>query len=160
MSALHNDFSINQKTGLLNGFLTSTGIKGMLGGKDYCDGDTIFSFLMSILDRSLVCSYTPVLTLIHTLCSDTFNLLLFGTCESNAHEELVPSLQEMDDVLNRKSNEVFGDLEDIHFSTQKFHMLDRVVEGVVRYRDISLVDVLAFERFNFMVEKYMRMTSM
>lgn len=69
----------------LDRFFTSTGIKAMLDGNDYCAVDTAFPILAAFLDGSLAYSDKPVLTPIHRLNSDIENVLLFGTCKLNAN---------------------------------------------------------------------------
>lgn len=98
-SRLYINSSGSHKTALLNGFFVnglfiSTGIKGMLNGKDYRAIDIGISFLAPLLDKSLGGSNRSVLLLIHTLYSDIVNLLLFDTFEFNANDQLIPPLQE------------------------------------------------------------------
>lgn len=151
MSGLHIDFSITQRTGLLKGFFTSTGIKEILEGNEYCTVDVVFSFLAGFLDRSLGCSDKPFLTPIHTLCSKNVNLLHFGTCGLNAPDQLDSSLQEMIVDLKWKANELFWNLEDVILFSRNSHILDHTVQGVARYLDNSFFDVSALGHINSIV---------
>lgn len=124
----------------------------MLHGKGYCAVNAVFQFLASFLDRSMGCLDNPVLTPKHTLYFDIVYTLLLKTCALNAHGKLVSYVQEKIDLSERKAKNVFGDLEYVNLFTQKFHMLNLIVEDVSPYEDVNLVDVSAFEYFYSVVK--------
>lgn len=160
MSGFRSDFSSDQENNFLNGFFTSTGIKKIPGGKDYCAVSAVFSFQAAFIDRSMGYSKSSVLTTIRTRYSEIVNALLFEACSLNAHGKLILSVLEKVEVLKRDSKHLFGDLEDLNFFSQKFYILDRAVVYVARYGDLNFVDASAFEHLTFVVKKYFRMKSM
>lgn len=54
----------------------------------------------------------------------------------------------------------FREQEDKNLFTQKFCMLNYALEDVSRYGNLNLVDTTAYEHFNVIIKKYIRMTSM
>lgn len=46
------DVSEEDTSADLNGLFTNTGIRGMLAGKDYRNGDSLFSFVAAFIDRA------------------------------------------------------------------------------------------------------------
>lgn len=78
----------------------------------------------------------------------------------HAHDLLASSLQETIDIFKQKANEIVGILKTIKIFTQKFCILDHVVEDVSLYKEITLLDALDFEQFSFVVKTYIRITSM
>lgn len=50
-------------------------------------------------------------------------------------------------TFKTEKNEVFGDLEDINFCTQIFHMFDQDIEDVALYRENGLADTSTFQKF-------------
>lgn len=63
-------------------------------------------------------------------------------------------------VFERKENVASRVHESLNVFTHKFHILDHVALDVARYEGISLVCEMAFKNFNFVVKRYIRMTSM
>lgn len=102
------NFRIVRKLGFLSGFFTSTGIKEMLERKDDCAVDAFFPFLAAFLDTSLRSSSKPVLSPLPALYFDIVIFLYIGTGVLNALDQLVSSLQEMDDILKKKEKEIVG----------------------------------------------------
>lgn len=157
---LQVSFSTAQKSSQLNGFFTSTGVKGMLEGKDYAAVDTVFPFIAAFLDRAIGCADNPALTTVHTLYSDIVNQLLYTKPERKLHgnENVVTS--ETIRRLKMVAKNLFEDLEDFNLFTLKFHMLDHIAEDVSRFGALNFVDASPFEHFNYVIKKFIRMTSM
>jgi len=160
VTRLRVDFSSSQTSGQLNGFFTSTGVKGMLEGKDYHAIDTVFPFVAGFLDKATGFHNVAHLTTVHTLYSDLINHLLFNENNQDWPHSRESDISTIIKVFKSTASNLFGTLEDLNLFTLKFHNLDHIAEDVARFGDLSLLDASPYEHFNFTLKQFIRMTSM
>lgn len=160
ISALHNDFSTSQNTGLLNGFFMASVSKVTIDGKDYCAVYAVLLFAAAFLDMYMGCFTNPVLTPAPSISFYILNLIPYKPFSLTLHGGGVSPVRLKIKHLNWTAKNVVGPLEDINLFSQKVHMLHHVIADVARYRDLNLVDAAPFEHFNSVAKRYIRMTSM
>lgn len=154
------DYSATPKSNNLNGLHISTGLKGMLEGKDYSNIDMVFPFIAAFLDRVLGYADNQQLTMIHSLYSDVVNMVMYNTPDWELQHENVNHLEQKVRMLKRSAKELFEHLEEVNLFTLKFHMLDHVSNDLYKFGILSFLDASAYEHFNFTIKKFIRMTSM
>lgn len=160
VSDLQVDFSSALKTGQLNGFFTSAGVKGMLEGKDYSSIDMVFPFIAALIDRANEYSVDPKPTTVYTMYSDLVNYLMFKSENSNSPNVEKYELKENIKNLKAVAKDLFGNLEDINPFTLKFHMLDHDAEDEKRFGTSTFLDASPYEHYNYVIKTFIIMKSM
>lgn len=88
----------------------------------------------------------------HTLYSDIDNLHLYNSSEIRTAENVLAGVDGKVGMLKTFTKEMFGHLEDFNLLTEKFHMLDRIVENVSRLEDLANLVASSFKHFNFTIK--------
>lgn len=128
-----NRFSKQKVSCMVSEFFTTTGVEGILGGKDFSALEMVFPLISAFLDRATGYETQPVLTEINTLYSDIVNILLHSV--SNMYMLILKSFPVKEKYVTFKQMRkyLFQKLHDLNLFTLKCHPLDHVVEEVNRF---------------------------
>lgn len=157
-TSMHIDFSTKETSSALNGFFLESGIRGMLEGKDYRNLDYVFPFVAAFIDRVTGCEEGGITT-VHTVYSYLL-FRLFTEVEQHgiSHIEAL-KIRASIKRLKKECKRVFDPYVQKGLYTLKFHLLDHLVEDLLKYGSLDYLNAGPYEYYNTVVKKHYRATS-
>ena len=157
-TSIHVDFSTKETSSALNGLFLESGIRGMLEGKDYRNLDYVFPFVAAFIDRVTGCEEGGITT-VHTVYSN-LPFILFTEVEQHgvSHIEGL-KIGALIKRLKKECKRVFDPYVQKGLYTLKFHLLDHLVEDLLKYGSLDYLSAGPYEYYNTVVKKHYRGTS-
>ena len=153
------DFSKNECTSQLNGIYTSTGLRGMLEGKDYKNLDSLFPFLYGYVDRWLGNAEDCHLTKLHTEYTDLQQSVMTDNHGYGWTDKDIQNLRSSISDFKKHMVSSFQDSFPTDLGTLKFHLLDHLPDDLSRFGSTKVLSASPFEHFNLLVKRAYASTS-
>ena len=159
MPGVRLDFSKKECSSQLNGIYTSTGLRGMLEGKDYRNLDYFFPFVYAYVDGWLGNHDTAPLTSIHTKYTDIMQQLYSDNHGFGWNDQ---ALVEFNDTLHHFKTDMtslFQVFCPTDMGTLKYHLLDHIIDDLSKFGSIRLLSASPYEHFNLQIKAAYASTS-
>ena len=153
------DFSKKDCSSQLNGIYTSTGLRGMLEGKDYKNLDTVFPFVFAYVDTWLGQESTAPLTTIHTQYTSFVQQIMSDNNGLGWSTEALSNVQQTVASFKYQMTSLFHDCSPTGIATLKFHLLDHIIQDLQRFGSIRMLTASPFEHFNVHIKSAHASTS-
>jgi hypothetical protein len=157
-TAIHIDFSTKEASSALNGFFLESGIRGMLEGKDYRNLDYVFPFVAAFIDRVSGLQEEGITT-VHTVYSNLLFKLFVEVEQYGMSNIQALKIAALIRRLKKECKRVFDPYVNKGLYTLKFHLLDHLVEDIMKYGSLDYLSAGPYEYFNTVVKKHYRATS-
>jgi hypothetical protein len=160
------DFSTAKGSEKLDGLWTKTGLVGMLQAKDMKSVTTVLPFVAALVDRmcgeEAAAPTTRVVVAYTNLCHKITGRYAEGDSGSALDGFTMACLDKLaKDIASFKSRAVdlYGKYQRSGMGTNKFHLLDHVVEDVMRLGSLLLLSADSFESSHKAVKEAFTATS-
>ena len=153
------DFSKKDCSSQLNGIYTSTGLRGMLEGKDYKALDTVFPFVFAYVDIWLQQETEASLTSVHVNYTDLVQQIMSDNNGLGWSEESLSSLEDRISSFKQEMSDLFHKASPTGIGTLKFHLLDHIVHDIRCFGSIRMLTASPFEHFNTHIKSAYASTS-
>lgn len=154
---LRIDFSTTGKGESGNGLYADDGkLIGMLEAKDYRSVDMVFPFVGMLVDRCCGEEATAVCTKLFVLYVEIMltTMSYIGTYEWS--EQKIQNLEVMIKTFKSNATELFASHQPSQLRTEKFHMLDHIVQDIRRMGGIVFADAGLYEYTHTLVKQAYR----
>ena len=147
------DFSKKEASSQLNGFYTSTGLRGMLEGKDFKALDFVFPFIFAYVDTWLGYEDSAPLTKLHVSYTSLTNQIMSDNYGNGWSTSDLTTLRHDISAFKINVTSVFQPHCETGLSTLKYHLLDHLVTDLERFGSIRVLSASPFEHFNLHIKK-------
>ena len=155
---LHVDFSSKDASSRLNGIFLTTGVRGMLEGKDFRKLDTVFPFVASFVD-TVTGSDSGAITNVHTQYTEIIRDLEMIDKTTGVTKVILGVLSSKIESFKRQTVQLFEPYVDTGLFTLKFHLLDHLVEDLSKFTSLDFLNAGPYEYYNTKIKQSYRKTS-
>ena len=142
------DFSKSYCSSSLNGLYPSTGLRGMLEGKDFKALDTVFPFIFAYVDTWLGQHSEAPLTSIHSRYTSLVQQVISDNDGLGWSPDCLTSLEESISSFKEDMTTLFHETSPTGIGTLKFHLIDHIRQDLQSFGSMRMLTTSPFEHFN------------